>query len=370
MKLVTMLAVLCLATLSFAQTNTLTDQEKSDGWTLLFDGKTLDGWTTSADKSAWTIEQDKDGAVLTMAKPGKGWWLRTPKMYRDFELFVDFDVAKGKNSGVGLRGSSVGDPAFTGMEIQIFGNQGEEPTITSCGSVYDAIAPAAMPLKDGGQWNTYHIKLVGDTLNIWLNGEQIQKDQKLDTRGYFRKPEDKRPLNARCPTGFIALQDHGDKVRFRNIKIKDLSVDKDPGGFEAIFNGKDTKGWSTRAGAGKWRIEDGVLVGNESGLATDAMHENFEVRAFARSVPHGQGAIGILAGDKPVDLVSIASEGAWVDYRIRVAGGKVEAWKNGQALAPLSAAIASEAHVFLRSVQGDVMFKDVQVRELTPASNK
>ena len=96
---------------------------------------------------------------------------------------VDFDVAKGKNSGVGLRGSSCGDPAFTGMEIQVFGNQGEKPTITSCGSVYDAIAPTGMPLKDGGQWNTFRIKLVGDTLNMWMNGEQIHKDQKLDSRG-------------------------------------------------------------------------------------------------------------------------------------------------------------------------------------------
>src|SRR5262249_3285104 len=128
-------AFMFAACVAAAQPDTLTDQEKAEGYALLFDGKTLEGWTTSGDLSACCIEQDKDGADLTMAKPGKGWWLRTKKMYRDFDLTLDFDVAKGKNSGVGLRGSSVGDPAFTGMEIQIFGNQGEKPTITSCGSV-------------------------------------------------------------------------------------------------------------------------------------------------------------------------------------------------------------------------------------------
>jgi hypothetical protein len=364
MRLFKYIPALLLGTAALAQPNTLSDQETADGYALLFDGKTLEGWTTSADLSAWGIEQEKEGAVLTMAKPGNGWWLRTTKMYRDFDLTLDFDVAKGKNSGVGLRGSSVGDPAFTGMEIQIFGNQGEQPTITSCGSVYDAIAPTAMPLKDGGQWNTYRIKLVGDTLNIWLNGEQVHNDQKLDARGYTHKPEDKNPLNTRCPTGFISLQDHGDKVRFRNIKIKDLSRDKDLGGFEAIFNGKDTTGWTTRPTDkdGKWRVEDGVLVGEKGGLTTTRTWKDAEFRCLICGTKGAEGLVGLTFTDA---LAPIKGDGAWHDYRLRCRGTKVQAWLDGNPVVGGPSEANGEGGQFILAARGGaIQFKDVQAREL------
>jgi hypothetical protein len=407
MRLLSLVIALLLSAAASAQPNALSDQEQKDGWALLFDGKSLDGWTTSGEIAAWTVEQDKNGPVLTMAQPGKGAWLRTTRMYRDFELLVDFDVAKGKNSGVGLRGSSCGDPAFTGMEIQVFGNQGEKPTITSCGSVYDAIAPTAMPLKDGGQWNTFRIKLVGDTLNIWLNGQQIHKDQKLDSRGYTHKPEAKNPLNSRCPTGFIALQDHGDKVRFRNIKIKDLSTDKDPGGFVPIFNGKDTSGWNTKAipGDGNGKIEDGVLIVRNTGLLSEAQWKDYEVRAFVKvsqAPDPGRGAIGvralteqtpsgearrreitavidnhdpkrftgaILTGQAATDAVPllhkpITSDGDWFDMHVRVTGHSVRTWINGHATAQTLTDL-TDGGVSLVSGAGEIMFKDVQVRDLT-----
>src|SRR5262249_52686043 len=195
------------------------------------------------------------------------------------------------------------------------------------------IAPTAMPLKDGGQWNTYRIKLVGDTLSIWLNGEQIHKDQKLDARGYTHKPEAKNPLNTRCPTGYISLQDHGDKVRFRNIRIKDLSRDPDPGGFEPIFNGKDTKGWTTnvpgKQPTGKWKVEDGVLVGNDVGLVTDESWTAAEFRAFVRPKSGARAIIGLQSADQAAQLIS-ASEDRWSDVRIRVDKSGASAWLNGQ----------------------------------------
>jgi hypothetical protein len=368
MKLLTLLISLFLTAQILAQTNALSDQEKSDGWTLLFDGKTLDGWTTVGDISAWTVAQDKDGPVITMKNPGHGEWLHTTKMYRDFELLVDFDVEKGKNSGVGLRGSSVGDPAFTGMEIQVFGNQGEKPTITSCGSVYDAIAPTAMPLKDGGQWNTFRIKLVGDTLNIWLNGEQIHKDQKLDTRGYVHKPEDKSPLNSRCPTGFIALQDHGDKVRFRNIKIKDLSRDKDPGDFVPIFNGKGTEGWTTdvpgKQPTGKWKVEEGVLVGNDIGLVTDQSWTAAEFRAFVRPKRGALAIFGLMAAGQASQLVSATDTARWSDVRVRIDKTGASGWLNGEPMKLLSAPKPGPARFYVWAGLEGAEFKDIQARKL------
>ena len=171
--------------------------EREDGWVDLFNGKDLSGWTSQGDISAWGVE---DGELVTV-KPGQGWWLRTDKMYRDFELTLDFWMPEGGNSGVGLRGSSNGDPAFTGFEVQILDTAGEEPNEHNCGSVYEAIVPAAMAVLPHGNWNTYHIKLVGDTLNVTLNGVKIHSDQKLDNRGYFRNPNDPLPLSSRATTG-------------------------------------------------------------------------------------------------------------------------------------------------------------------------
>ncbi|MCR9076750.1 MAG: DUF1080 domain-containing protein, partial [bacterium] len=122
--------------------------ERNNGWVPLFNGEDLSGWTCEGDLSAWGVE---DGELVTV-KPGKGWWLRTDRMYRDFEMTLDFWMPEGGNSGIGLRGSSNGDPAFTGFEVQILDTHGEEPNVRNCGGVYEAIAPASMAVKEAGNW--------------------------------------------------------------------------------------------------------------------------------------------------------------------------------------------------------------------------
>src|SRR6185295_5755117 len=78
--------------------NVLTPAEKAAGFVLLFDGKSLDGWTTSGDMSAWAV---KNGEIVIQNDQGA--WLRTARQYRDFELTLDFNMSKDANSGVGLR---------------------------------------------------------------------------------------------------------------------------------------------------------------------------------------------------------------------------------------------------------------------------
>ena len=121
-------------------------EEPADGWTPLFNGKDLSGWVSSGDPDAWGV---KDGEIVTL-KPGRGGWLRTDRMYRDFDLSLDFWMPEGGNSGVGLRGSSGGDPAFTGFEVQILDTHGEEPGLRNCGAVYEAVAPATMAVNEPG----------------------------------------------------------------------------------------------------------------------------------------------------------------------------------------------------------------------------
>ena len=351
---------LAAATISMGACSSTQSTNRSDGWTNLFNGKDLTGWTCEGDVSAWGVE---DGELVTV-KPGQGWWLRTDRMYRDFELKLDFWMPEGGNSGVGLRGSSNGDPAFSGLEVQILDTYGEEPNEHNCGAVYEAIVPEMMAVKPAGEWNSYRIKLVGDTLNVWLNGKHVQQDQKLDERGYFRKPEQKLPLNTRATTGYISIQDHGHPFRYKNIKIRDLSVDPEPAGMVHLID-ENLDNWFAEDNA-KWANESGTLVGRDGPghLFTKSTYTNFELRSLVRVNTRGNSGMYFRVTPNPdannpwpngyeaqVDQhdprnytgciynaawpaestgisAPITEDNAWFDYRIRVEGDHVRTWIN------------------------------------------
>ena len=390
---VSVVAIAVAATLSSAQDeshNRLTVQEADEGFSLLFNGSDLDGWTTSGNMDSWSAT---DGEILTGGKGG--WWLRTEKQYRDFDLRLEFKVPDGGNSGVGIRGSTVGDPAFTGMEIQIFGSYGRESSLNACGAVYNAIAPTSMAINKPGLWNSYRILLEGDTLNVWLNGVRIHEDQKLDDRGMFRSPEQKLPLNARLTTGYIALQDHGNPVHFRTIRIKDLSPDKDPGGFESIFNGKDLTGWNQRGG-GEWTVEGGTLVGRKGPghLFTDKSWGDMEMRAqvklntggnsgfYFRTVPNADNPDSWPTGyeaqmdnhdsknfsgciyDRAWGTKVETPDNAWFDYRVRAVGDHIQTWINGIMVVDATLDLFDRGHIALQTHHeaNVVQWRDIQVR--------
>ncbi|MEL6312026.1 MAG: DUF1080 domain-containing protein, partial [Pseudomonadota bacterium] len=211
----------------------------------LFNGNDLTGFAAMFNGSieAWDVV---DGEIRII-DAGRGGWIRTDKMYRDFELTFDFLIPEGGNSGVGLRASSVGDPAFTGFEVQIADSPEDGTELYHCGAVYNAIPPMTQAFAGPKVWNTYRIRLVGDTLDVWLNGTRIHDNAKLDDRGIFRNEDQPLPLNDRLTTGYIAFQDHGEGgLRLRNITITDLSPDPDPGDYEFAFDGETTNGWTHR----------------------------------------------------------------------------------------------------------------------------
>lgn len=372
-----------------------------DGWVDLFNGSDLTGWHATGDIAAWTAA---NGEIAGLGS-GRGGWIQTDKMYRDFELYLEFNVPAEGNSGVGLRGSSVGDPAFTGFEVQILDTAGKDPTLTFCGSVYDAIAPTEMAVKPAGEWNQYHIKMVGDTLNVWLNGVHIQQDQVLDDRGFVHTPDQLWALKDRLPTGYISLQDHGDPVRFRNLRIKDLSEDADPGDFAPVFNGTDLTGWHQRGG-GEWLVEDGVLVGrNGPGhLFSDQTWGDFEFRAFVKVNTRGNSGMYMRTVPRPENPDTwplgyecqvdnhdprnftgcvydrawpegqdgpLTRDEAWFDYRVRAVGNRIQTWINGVAMVDTNLDNFNVGHMALQTHHpgNEIMYKDIQVRVLNEAGD-
>lgn len=364
-------------------------------WVDLFNGKDLSGWTSQGDLEAWGVVE---GELVTL-KPGEGWWIRTDKMYRDFELMLDFWMPEGGNSGVGIRGSSNGDPAFTGFEVQILDTFGQEPQNHSCGSVYTAITASEMAVNPAGQWNTYHIRVVGDTVDVTLNGIDVINNESLDERGYFRSPENPLPLNARATTGYISLQDHGHPFRYRNIKIKDLSPDPEPTGMIAIID-EHLENWFAEDNA-EWTNEGGSLFGRKGPghLFTKASYTNFEMRALVKVNKRGNSGMYFRVKPNPdpnnpwpigyeaqVDnhdpknftgvvydkawpeavRAPITRDDVWFDYRIRVEGDHVRTWINGRSMVDTHLSEFDSGHL---AVQGHhdgnvIEYRDIRVIEL------
>lgn len=192
-----------------------------EGFTALFNGKDLTGWKglfgdpksrakmtpeqlaaaqAKADESMkqhWKVE---DGAFVF---DGKGKALCTAKDYGDFEMFVDWKIEKGGDSGIYLRGSP---------QVQIWDNKvGSGGLYNNQKNAHDPLVAADNPV---GQWNTFRIKMVGDRVWVWLNGKQVVDNTIMEN--YWERD---KPI---YPTGQIELQDHGSTLWFRNIYIREI----------------------------------------------------------------------------------------------------------------------------------------------------
>lgn len=197
-----------LAATLFAQHNSLTPKEVSDGWILLFDGETLFGWTQEG-KAQWRAT----GGVLTAE--GENGWLRSNAAFADFEMKCDWRTGAEGNSGIFLRSAKEGAPHETGYELQIWNQHPKYPT----GSLVNHLAAKRIsPAAD--QWHTFEIQAVGPRWVIKVDGRKV-----LDA------PDPK------SKAGHFGLQYNKDKkIEFRNIKVRPL-------GLKAIFNGKNLGGW-------------------------------------------------------------------------------------------------------------------------------
>lgn len=204
-----------------AANNTLTPVEKKAGWKLLFDGKTLDGWTATGNPQSWTVE---NGTISDVNK--NGGYLATKEQFKNFTLSLEFKIVKGANSGVFFRWTDLNNPVDTGIEMQILDTYDlKSPGKNDCGAIYDCLAPRKNACKPAGEWNKAVINCRNNLIWIDMNGKRIIY-MNLDrwttphmnpdgTRNKFKTAYKDMPQN-----GHIGFQDYGQRLWFRNIKIK------------------------------------------------------------------------------------------------------------------------------------------------------
>lgn len=213
---------------AFAADNQLTAEEQADGWQLLFNGKDMSQWRSFKQPTVnekWKIE---DGAItLTL---GGGGDLISKESYKNFELTLDWKIAEAGNSGILILADEKGKYIYShAPEIQILDNERHPDNKLDThlsGSLYDMIASPVASHKKAGEWNSTKIRLENSALTIWQNDVQTAKVtigsaewNSLIAKSKFAS----WPDFAAAKEGHIGLQDHGDKVWFKNIKIKELN---------------------------------------------------------------------------------------------------------------------------------------------------
>ena len=219
--------------------NTISEREATEGWKLLWDGKTTNGWRGAKldhfPEKGWSI----DNGVLKVLKSGggestNGGDIVTTRPYKNFILKVDFKITEGANSGVKYfvdtnlnkgQGSAIGcefqildDKKHPDAKLGVLGNR-------TLGSLYDLIpAPNDKPFRSGF-FNTAMVVVKGNHVEHWLNGVKIieyeRNNQMWGALVNYSKYKD-WPNFGNAEEGLLLLQDHGDEVWFQNIKIKVL----------------------------------------------------------------------------------------------------------------------------------------------------
>lgn len=205
--------------------NMLTDRERADGWELLFDGATIDAWRGFKQENlsdGWAVE---DGAIV---RTGDGGDIVSREEYGDFDLKLDWRLETGGNSGVFFRVSEDAESVWhTAPEVQILDDDahadGRTPE-TSAGSNYAIHAPTRPAAGPIGEWNTLRLIVQGSHVEHWLNGVKIVEYElgTPDWQALVAASKFAEFPYGQSTRGHLALQDHGDRVSFRNLKIRRL----------------------------------------------------------------------------------------------------------------------------------------------------
>ena len=229
-----------LFALLLVSSNCSNSSTDSDQWAYLFDGTSLEQWKMYGAKSdsispKWNIE---DG-IIVASKNGNGLGvntgfnesLMTKKKFQNFDLQLEFNISEGGNSGIMyhvVEDSTIPMDYYTGHEYQILDDNAFEGTVRDfqlTGSVFGLFPAENKSLNPNNSWNSARIVVKDGVVQHWLNGSLILEfDRNSDAyeSAYQNSQWTQFPDWGKTDNGHITLQDHGDKVRFRNIKIKEI----------------------------------------------------------------------------------------------------------------------------------------------------
>ncbi|MFZ4428412.1 MAG: 3-keto-disaccharide hydrolase [Saprospiraceae bacterium] len=263
----------------------LLSMASQNGWTALFDGKTLKGWNQKGGQAKYSVENGEIVGTTVANTPNS--FLCTNETYGDFILELQLKVEDNMNSGVQFRSLSL--PEYQNGRVHGYQMEVDPTPRAWSGGIYDEgrrdwlyipnINPAGKKAFRTSEWNTYRVEAIGNTIRTWINGVPVA--HLIDD------------LTAR---GFIALQVHsiygemreGMKIKWRNIRIQtsglksspldntpvvnllanNLSEQEKALGFRMLFNGKDFSGWrgvhSDKMPEKRWSVQDGTIVVSES----------------------------------------------------------------------------------------------------------
>jgi hypothetical protein len=224
---VCLLSVALFSSRALAADNQLSDAEKQEGWILLFDGRSLDGWMTSSQKPS--LRPVEHGAINPHRSGG--YMMIHAKPWSDYVLALDFKISPGCNSGVFVRtwpltsrpGKDVG---YNGIEVAI-----DDTTAAGyhdTGAIYDLVKPSTNAMKPAGQWNHLVVTCDKNLISVDLNDTRVSemnldewtaKNKRPDGSGHkFDVAYKDHPRR-----GYLGVQDHGADCWFKNIKLKPLN---------------------------------------------------------------------------------------------------------------------------------------------------
>jgi hypothetical protein len=211
--------------------NSLTDAEKAEGWTLLFDGQTKTGWHSYLNKTNLDSWKVQDGMLTLDPKGTGGGSILTDQEFENYHLKVDWKISKNGNSGIIFNvkeDQQYESDYYTGPEMQVLDNEGHPDAKINkhrAGDLYDLISATPETVKPAGEWNTAEIIIQNDSLELRLNGPAVVKTKLWDDNWKQMIANSKfKDWSAfgTIKSGKISLQDHGDQVWYKNIKIRKL----------------------------------------------------------------------------------------------------------------------------------------------------
>jgi hypothetical protein len=252
--------------------------QTEDGFTPLFDGRTLDGWTVQ--EGPETAFYVNDGAIVVHESSGFPAWLRSAKQYENFDFRGEFFVKGWIDSGIYLHAPEHGRPMWNGMLLHLFHQQEEKPTPDSMGAIFPVVAPLKINVKNKGEWNSFRILMDWPRLRVWTNDEIIQDLEVTSV------PE----LRHRFRRGYLGLESLSYPIRFRHLRVRELpSKDR----WQTLYGGVED--------ADKWYVADGkpdaqflgeVIYTDGNGfLATREKYRDFELQLYIRHAKHHNGGI-------------------------------------------------------------------------------